>query len=272
MTEPPLSSQIVFLQKLAHENLMLAQEKIAAENYRFALDFLELALDDFLLKSLFEWRLSTDPRPSLWAVTGILPKATELIPLVQRQLRTVRNRGAEPEPTSAGDALETWKLFDFPTIGFAYLLLNLEIPALLSMALPPFEKAGQNPEYWGPMADSMMLRLLLRQEPIDADGFLRLQLGDPHLGLARVTYANYVAIARLGRENDLNGVRAKVARANDLYLQRANDDFFNHSPECDGGDGGERSLDYRLAAILNVLFHSRPEVLRSMPTESKPFW
>jgi hypothetical protein len=104
------------------------------------------------------------------------------------------------------------------------------------------------------------------QYPRDWNKLLKSFLSEPGRDLFCETQECYKSIILGAHGKKYSRVRKHILRAEELFAQREQDEFFFDAPLTEGGDGDNLySVDYRLAAIVRHFCGDKPDMLKEWP-------
>ena len=249
---PDIEQYLRITAKQAEASLVGAETRIAKDEIAGVVSLnLFMAFANYIEYGVIEWHRDRSPVGAFTRALTVAGQAADLSGRACAEIdagnRDNARRGAPAMPPA-----KPWMFFDFPSATMISMLLHPEPdPRLLELLPRPSDWNSEAEDNWCKFADSAVLGALTgRSLPGDWEEVLSFAGEDERLSLAGRTYRAYLAVVSALKERDVDQVADALAVSGSLYRERANDDYFSGGIAYDGGDGGERSVDFRVAVIL----------------------
>lgn len=209
--------------------------------------------------ALLEWRHGlAEPQQRLRDVVDLVLLTIELEPLMEEQVEMERRQ--HPELTHRSAPL--WRRINIGAAMLASMLLD-DVPDEQLVAYGPPPHAPEDYTHIGTIFDTALAETLQQGDtPAGWNDVLAYATNKRRLRLTSRCYDTYARIARAAAREQWQDVASLVDQSFKLLRQRPKDDFLEGGAEHYSGDGGEETVDFRLALILKhyAVFDQLPDV------------
>ena len=248
---------IGFAERWASDSLSAISACISKGSFRAAISGnMPSAFAELLFKGLVEWRHHiADPSPMINQALGVAHHAFAILPQVRSELEKDPNVILERlGDGSSPAAMRPWRWFPFPDATLASMLLH-KIPDSNLLEVTPGPEAWNPKKHddidWYNFLNAGIVWAITRGQRSDSWEYL-LAYGRKRkrCSLEVETYEHYVNLIEFLQTKNVDKIQAGLDRAQELYVLRRRDNNFKEGRKYDGGDGGELTVDFRLATIL----------------------